>query len=436
MKFLFAFLAAIVLLASNIESAHWALVIAGSNGWYNYRHQADACHAYQVLHKHGIPDENIVVMMYDDIAHNERNPTPGIIINQPDGSDVYHGVPKDYTGKDVTPKNFLNVLQGKKSAMNGIGSGKVIASGPDDNVFVYFTDHGAPNIIAFPYGELHATDLQKAILSMHENNQYKKMVFYIEACESGSMFNRHKLPSNINVFATTAANGAESSYAVYFDNKRQTYLGDVYSVKWLQDSDAADFNTETLEEQFEKVKKETNTSHVMEFGDLSMGSLTLEDFQGDPSSNHIAFNETKVIENPPTTDAVPSPDVTLWILHNQLQDKSLPLHKRREVLKELYAEQEMRLKIKSTFQDIVKRLVENPEKRKAIISTPASPVQHHCYKETVTKFRRGCKNIGEHEHALRHIYVLANLCDDGFSSERVVRTIEEICTPATKEVVY
>lgn len=39
------------------------------------------------------------------------------------------------------------------------------------------------------------------------------------------------------VFATTASNGAESSYAVYYDQKRGTYLGDVYSVKWLENSD-------------------------------------------------------------------------------------------------------------------------------------------------------------------------------------------------------
>lgn len=30
----------------------------------------------------------------------------------------------------------------------------VIFSGPDDNVFVYFTDHGAPDIIAFPDDEV------------------------------------------------------------------------------------------------------------------------------------------------------------------------------------------------------------------------------------------------------------------------------------------
>ncbi|PNI97619.1 LGMN isoform 18, partial [Pan troglodytes] len=39
-------------------------------------------------------------------------PTPGIVINRPNGTDVYQGVPKDYTGEDVTPQNFLAVLRG------------------------------------------------------------------------------------------------------------------------------------------------------------------------------------------------------------------------------------------------------------------------------------------------------------------------------------
>ena len=30
------------------------------------------CHAYQIMSSHGIPDERIVVMMYDDLAYNER----------------------------------------------------------------------------------------------------------------------------------------------------------------------------------------------------------------------------------------------------------------------------------------------------------------------------------------------------------------------------
>lgn len=55
---------------STTWAANWAVLVAGSNGWYNYRHQSDVCHSYQILHKNGIPDSNIVVMMYDDIARN------------------------------------------------------------------------------------------------------------------------------------------------------------------------------------------------------------------------------------------------------------------------------------------------------------------------------------------------------------------------------
>ena len=85
------------------------------------------------MKKGGISDENIVVMHYDDIANNQENPHKGTVINRPGGDDVYHGVPKDYTGSDLNAANFLAVLQGDKSAVNG-GSGKVIASGPDDEV--------------------------------------------------------------------------------------------------------------------------------------------------------------------------------------------------------------------------------------------------------------------------------------------------------------
>ncbi|GFT62293.1 legumain [Nephila pilipes] len=92
----------------NLEKRRlWAVLVAGSNSWDNYRHQADVCHSYQVLRNHGIPEERIIVMMADDLANNTANPTPGIIINHPKGKDVYKGVPKDYTGNDVTPKILL-----------------------------------------------------------------------------------------------------------------------------------------------------------------------------------------------------------------------------------------------------------------------------------------------------------------------------------------
>ncbi|KAG7229176.1 hypothetical protein INR49_013119 [Caranx melampygus] len=293
---------------------NWVVIVAGSNGWYNYRHQADACHAYQIVHRNGIPDEQIVVMMYDDLAQSQDNPTPGILINRPNGTDVYKGVPKDYTGEDVTPENFLAVLKGDSSKIKG-GSGKVLKSGPNDHVFVYFTDHGAPGILAFPEDDLHVEDLQETIKYMHENKKYKKMVFYIEACESGSMMNH--LPTDIDVYATTAANPHESSYACYYDEKRDTYLGDWYSVNWMEDSDVEDLTKETLLKQFKIVKTHTNTSHVQQYGNKTMAHMKVIMFQGNNKADSPPASPMKLqpIANP---DLTPSPDVPLAILKRKL----------------------------------------------------------------------------------------------------------------------
>lgn len=79
-------------------------------------------------------------MMVDDIADSIHNKEKGKVFNEPNGPDVYGGVVKDYTKSEVSPKNFLKILNGEKPEG---GSGKVIASGPNDRVFVYFADHGA-----------------------------------------------------------------------------------------------------------------------------------------------------------------------------------------------------------------------------------------------------------------------------------------------------
>ena len=71
-------------------------------------------------------------MHYDDIANSKQNPRPGTVINQPNGPNNYPGVPKDYTGEDVTPENFLKILSGQP-----MGPGKkTIASGPEDRIFI------------------------------------------------------------------------------------------------------------------------------------------------------------------------------------------------------------------------------------------------------------------------------------------------------------
>ncbi|EPS60197.1 legumain/vacuolar processing enzyme, partial [Genlisea aurea] len=153
----------------------WAVLVAGSSGYWNYRHQADVCHAYQILKRGGLRDENIVVFMYDDIARSSDNPRPGVVINSPQGRDVYSGVPKDYVGDQVTAHNFYSVLLGDKATLTG-GSGKVIQSGPNDHIFVYYTDHGGPGVLGMPTGPyIYADGLNKVLKKKYASGTYKSL---------------------------------------------------------------------------------------------------------------------------------------------------------------------------------------------------------------------------------------------------------------------
>lgn len=264
----FAVLSLVLLSLVSFSSAtHWAVLVAGSNGFWNYRHQADVCHAYTTLLTKGFHPENIIVFSYDDVANDPSNPFPGKLFNKPTynkvGKDVYHYCKIDYKGDDVTPANFLNVLRGNATGVKGIGTGRVLTSNRTDKVFLNFADHGAPGLIAFPNDYLYANDLLSALNYMHTKKMYAELVFYLEACESGSMF--QTLPNNTKVFATTAASPDESSWGTYCDpddvvngTHIGSCLGDLYSVNWMEDSDAKNVCSETLQDQFAVVQTETN----------------------------------------------------------------------------------------------------------------------------------------------------------------------------------
>ncbi|XP_006839624.1 PREDICTED: legumain [Chrysochloris asiatica] len=401
---------------------HWVVIVAGSNGWYNYRHQADACHAYQIVHRNGIPDEQIIVMMYDDIANYEDNPTPGIVINRPNGTDVYSGVLKDYTGEDVTPGNFLAVLKGDAEAVKGKGSGKVLKSGPRDHVFVYFTDHGAPGLLAFPNDDLHVKDLNKTIHYMYKHKMYQKMVFYIEACESGSMM-KH-LPDDINVYATTAANPSESSYACYYDEQRATYLGDWYSVNWMEDSDVEDLTKETLHKQYQLVKSHTNTSHVMQYGNKSISTMKLMQFQG------IKHKASSPISLPPVKhlDLTPSPEVPLAIMKRKLMATN-DLQETRDLLQKIDRHLEARHLIEKSVQRIISMLVTSEAELEECLTKRAELTEYSCYQDAATYFRTHCFNwhSSKYEYALRHLYVLVNLCEKPYPVDRIKLAMDKVC---------
>jgi len=89
------------------------------------------------------------------------------------------------------------------------------------------------------------------------------------------------------VYALSAANPTESSYGTYCGYDAMidgqfvgSCLGDLFSVVWMDDSEAVDVTTETLDAQFMTVRTGTKLSEVMQWGDLSFKTDMVSDFQG------------------------------------------------------------------------------------------------------------------------------------------------------------
>lgn len=274
------------------KAENWVVLAAGSKGFMNYRHQANICHAYKVIRKMGVPEEHIILMSFNDAAMDPANPFQGQLFNSPDpngkGIDVNLGCKVDYQGEDVTAENFLGVLVGN-------GTGKVLRSTSEDNVFIYFDSHGVPGISQFPAMEgvgelpgppLHKKDLHNALRQMQKAGKFRKLVYYLESCYSGSMFDGLDVPG---VYAVTSANATEMGWGTYchddgFDvvngTPLETCLGDGFGVSWIENVGLHGAAHISIQEQYQTTKRRYNKSHVLQFGDLSFVHEKFSSFIG------------------------------------------------------------------------------------------------------------------------------------------------------------
>ncbi|KAI9986310.1 hypothetical protein PInf_025249 [Phytophthora infestans] len=438
-----------LLTLSLVHAEHWAVIVSGSNGYSNYRHQSDACHAYHIVRRHGIPAENVVLMMYDDVAWHESNPYRGQLYNKPTTKnashgavqpvDVYKGCNIDFRGVEVTPETFLNVLTGNSS---GAFNKKVLNSTEDDRVFINFIDHGSRGNIYFPNMKpLTASRLKQAMRTMHDKKMYKELVFYMEACESGSMFSDSFLKS-INAYVTTAANGFESSWAAYCPpldevngERIGSCLGDLYSVNWMEDSDLTDLSGETLTTQFHRVKNATTKSHVKSFGVSKLTHEIVGNYQstydksynGDDSgsddtellSTIAAHGTTSAVQS-----AVDARDVDLVVAFYRYMRAS-PGKDRRGLADDLTAIIHAREAADEVFETI-KALYE--QQTKAALLQVEEPKNFECQAEITRTFETSCSFTGGlTSYSLKYAGTLTDICESGLPQEEMASIVRKAC---------
>lgn len=206
----------------------WAVVVAASNGWDEYRHQSDALAVYDMLKQNGIKDDKIILMIYDDVAWAEENNKSGEIHNEPKGKNLREGAEIDYTGDKVSPETLAKVLAGQPSPEAPI----VLGSNNKDNVFLYIVDHGLPNTIFFNNDKkLTSDDLNNSVEDMKTNKKYRQLFIMVDTCFGESVGEKISAP---NVIYFSGANKNEPSFGAEYDSKIKQWLADEFTHKTLE----------------------------------------------------------------------------------------------------------------------------------------------------------------------------------------------------------
>ena len=244
----------------------WAVVIGTSDKWAYYRHQADALAMYQLLKRHGYDDEHIILIIEDNIAFHPNNIYPGVVKVRPDGENLYQDVVVDYKINDITPSDLQNILIGNKSTKLK----DVVSSTSADNIIIYWCGHGSPNRLAWG-GEntVYSWQIHDILQEMYNSNKYRKILFSMEACYSGSIAEACKeIPG---VLFITAANAYETSKADMKDADMGIWLSNGFTRAFQESIDENPHIT--MRDLYYKLARQTIGSHATVYNHTYYGNM-------------------------------------------------------------------------------------------------------------------------------------------------------------------
>lgn len=388
------------------QAKTYAVLMAGSKGFQNYRHQSDVYRFYNILTSRGMPPEDIIVLSYDDVAESKNNRFHGKVFNNQSHHDIYPGKNRiDYRLDSANAENFIRVLTGDNR------NGRALKTTSNDNILIYYCDHGATGFLAVPNGpEIYADYLSAAFNKMYLNKQYKNILFIIEACYSGSVGKEINYPGILTI---TAAGGIQSSYSADWDNTLGTYLTNEFSrsvINYVVSSD------KRVIDLINYACANTNRSHVQALGDFSVSKLPISLFFG---TNTHKEQANSVISNSYISNGSPSTSLINVLKYLALRDTTYqPLL-------------DYELNRRSTSENLFNKLnIFNGG-----YSYTYSVNSYACYRPAVEGFRLFCGEVDEYE--LPKLSIFSSLCNN-YNISSILEYLKHICPkPLWKpEVLY
>ena len=211
----------------------YAVLVQGSNGWLDYRHEADVLNIYQMLKAGGYDDDHIILVSADECAHAAENSDKGAVRTDPDGRNLLEGAVIDYKNADLKPQDICNILKGVKTDKTPV----VLPADAGQNVLLFWSGHGRSmstngvNEMAWR-NELAGNGMTDELLSqtlqqMADQKQFRQMLVCLEPCYSANM--GKALEGIPGVLAICSAGANEQSFADSWSKNLGIWMCDRFS---------------------------------------------------------------------------------------------------------------------------------------------------------------------------------------------------------------
>jgi glycosylphosphatidylinositol transamidase (GPIT) subunit GPI8 len=219
-------------------TGQYAVLVQGSNGFDNYRHQADVLSIYQSLRRGGYPDDHIILILDKKMASDPRNPKPGVVRAAPDGPDLLGGTTTgsgilpamvDYDSADLTASDVADILTGRQSDHLPV----VVPQDEGNNVLFYWSGHGRSTSRGganeFSWRETSSGKGFSANLLKQTAQQmsFRKLLIAAEPCYGECVI--RTVDGIPGVLAMSGANSQEQSWADCWSNDAKVWMCDRFS---------------------------------------------------------------------------------------------------------------------------------------------------------------------------------------------------------------
>ena len=253
----------------------YAVLVQGSNGWNNYRHQADVLSVYQLLRKNGYDDDHIILIIDKALATDEKNAEPGIIRAADNGPDLMANAVIDYDNASLSPTDICNILLGNQTATTSV----VLPKDAGQNVLLFWSGHGhnkasnGADELAWRDADngqgMTAERLRQTVSQMQAEGHYRKMLILTEPCFSEAVIT--PLVGIPGVLAVSSAGRFEQSFADNWSNLLGVWRCDRFSHNLFNHLSASP--TSTYRDLYLYCAQHTLGSHVHIVNSANFGNL-------------------------------------------------------------------------------------------------------------------------------------------------------------------